>query len=117
MSYVTNSESALFKSGATWYFPVARSWFSTADPFKGPWTFVETLPEAFAGNPEDHRIAYVRSSVRGTLEAKVAALESLLPKRKSVAQRYKPAIEVSYAGDPQFEPIEGIGGCPCTEHV
>ena len=107
LSYVTNSESALFKSGATWYFPVAGRWFSTADPFKGPWTFVETLPEAFAAIPEDHKIAYVRSSVRGTLEAKVAALESLLPKRKSVALDAKPAIEVSYAGDPQFEPIEG----------
>ncbi len=107
LSYITNSESALFKSGATWYFPVAGRWFSTADPFKGPWTFVESLPEAFAAIPEDHAIAYVRSSVRGTPEAKVAALESLLPKRKSVALDAKPAIQVSYAGDPQFEPIEG----------
>jgi hypothetical protein len=106
LSYVTNSDTALFRSGETWYYPVAGRWFSTADPFKGPWTFVENLPEAFAAIPEDHKLAYVRSSVRGTLEAKVAALESLLPKHKSVTLETKPAIQVSYAGDPKFEPIE-----------
>ncbi|MDP9198762.1 MAG: hypothetical protein M3O07_06045, partial [Pseudomonadota bacterium] len=106
LSYVTNSESALFKSGAKWYFPVAGRWFSTADPFQGPWTFVESLPEAFTSIPANHKVAYVRSSVRGTLESRVAALESLLPKRKSVTMETKPAIQVSYAGDPKFEPIE-----------
>lgn len=106
LSYVSNTDSALLKFGETWYYLVAGRWFSTADPFKGPWTFVEALPEAFAAIPADHTLAYVRVAVRGTVEAKVAALESLLPKQKTVAMDAQPAITVSYAGEPKFEPIE-----------
>ncbi|MGH8863033.1 MAG: hypothetical protein ACREVZ_00050 [Burkholderiales bacterium] len=106
LSYVTNTDSPLFMLGNTWYFLAAGRWFSTADPLKGPWKFVETLPEAFAAIPDDHKVAYVRSAVRGTLEAKIAALESLLPKRKAVTTDTRPAIEVSYAGEPQFVRIE-----------
>ena len=106
LSYVTNTDSALLKLGETWYYLVAGRWFSTANPFMGPWTFVEALPEAFAAIPADHTLAYVRVAVRGTVEAKVAALESLLPKQKTVAMNAQPAITVSYAGEPKFEPIE-----------
>ena len=106
LSYVKNSDSALLKFDGTWYYLTAGRWFSTADPFKGPWNFVESLPGAFAAIPADHEIAYVRAAVRGTLEAKVASLESLLPKRKTVTMDAKPAIEVSYAGEPQFQRIE-----------
>lgn len=106
LSFVANTDSPLFKLGADWYYLVAGRWFSTVDPFNGPWTFVESLPEAFATIPADHKLAYVRVSVRGTLEAKVASLESLLPKRKAVTMDVKPAIEVSYAGEPQFQRIE-----------
>ena len=100
LSYVTNTDSALLKLGETWYYLVAGRWFSTPNPFMGPWTFVESLPAAFSAIPEDHTLAYVRVAVRGTLEAKVAALESLLPKQKSVAMTAQPAITVSYAGEP-----------------
>lgn len=106
LAYVTNTDSALLKLGDTWYYLVAGRWFSTPNPFMGPWTFVETLPAAFAAIPEDHTLAYVRVAVRGTLEAKIAALESLLPKQKSVAMDAQPAITVSYEGTPQFQPIE-----------
>ncbi len=106
LSYVTNSDSALLKLGEAWYYLVAGRWFSTPNPFMGPWTFVETLPEAFAAIPADHTLAYVRVAVRGTVEAKVAALESLLPKQKTVTMDAQPAITVSYAGEPKFEPIE-----------
>lgn len=106
LQYVSNTDSALLKQGETWYYLAAGRWFSTADPFKGPWTFVEALPGGFAAIPADHALGYVRVSVRGTVEAKVAALESLLPKQKTVTMDAQPAIEVSYAGEPQFERVD-----------
>jgi len=106
LSHVANTDSALLNFGGSWYYLTAGRWFSAADPFKGPWIFVEALPAAFAAIPADHKLAFVRSAVRGTLEAKVAALESLLPKRKVVTTDTKPAIEVAYSGEPKFEPIE-----------
>lgn len=103
---VTNTDSPLLRLGSSWYYLVAGRWFTTIDAFQGPWSFVEELPDGFAAIPADHDLAYVRSAVRGTPEAKVAALEALLPKRKVVTADAKPAIEVSYAGEPQFQPVE-----------
>ncbi len=106
LSFAANTDAALFRLGDRWFFPTAGRWFSSPDPFKGPWTFVETLPAAFAKIPADHRMGFVRATVRGTLEAKIAALEALLPKRNIVATDAKPGIEVQYAGEPQFQRIE-----------
>jgi hypothetical protein len=106
LSYVTNTDSPLLKVGTSWYYLVAGRWFTTTDPFGGSWTFVESLPPGFSAIPAEHKVGYVRTAVRGTLEAKVAALEALLPKRKAVAPDAQPAITVSYAGEPQFKAVE-----------
>ncbi len=52
-------------------------------------------------------MADVRASVPGTVEAKTAALEALLPTRKSVAVGAAPDVNVTYGGEPKFEPIAG----------
>jgi hypothetical protein len=105
LQYVSNTPSPLFKLGDTWYFLVSGRWFTTARPDQGPWTYTPELPAAFGQIPEDHAMAAVRTSVPGTVEAKTAALEAMLPTKVTAARNAKPPIEVTYAGDPQFEPI------------
>lgn len=103
LEYVANTESPLFKLGPDWYFLVAGRWFMTTDLNNGPWRWSAELPEAFAQIPEDHAMAAVRASVPGTIEARMAALEALLPARAEVPRNAPPPVEVSYAGDPRFE--------------
>ena len=107
LSYVTNTDSPLFVMNDTYYFLVSGRWFATKSLAKGPWKFVAELPENFQKIPEDHDAADVRASVPGTIEAKTAALEALLPTRKSVPADAKPSVDVTYAGEPKFEPIPG----------
>jgi hypothetical protein len=104
---VTNTESPLFRLEKQWYFLVAGRWFTTTRLDKGPWSYAAVLPDAFARIPSDHPMAAVRASVPGTPEARMAALEALLPTRTQVAAGAAPPIEVSYAGEPDFQAIPG----------
>jgi hypothetical protein len=107
LEYVTNTESPLFRLHDSWYFLAAGRWFQTVKLDKGPWTYTALPPAAFGKIPEDHPIAAVRASVPGTVEAKTAALEALLPTKVTASRGDAPAVMVDYAGDPKFEPIEG----------
>ena len=104
---MTNTQSPLFKLDSTWYFLAAGRWFTTTDLDKGPWAFAKKLPEAFAAIPEDHPRAAVRAAVPGTVEAKMAALEVSLPRTTRVRAGGAPAVDITYAGSPQFEMIPG----------
>jgi len=106
LAYVSNTDSPLFVLEKTYYFLVSGRWFETKSLAKGPWKFVAELPDAFQKIPPDHDAGDVRASVPGTIEAKTAALEALLPTSKSVAVDAKPNIDVSYAGgEAKFEKI------------
>ena len=107
LQWVTNTESPLFKLGPGWYFLAAGRWFTTTQLDKGPWKFVSELPGAFAAIPEDHPRAAVRAAVPGTVEAKLAALEALVPRSTTVRTGSAPPVEITYAGNPKFEPIVG----------
>ncbi len=107
LQYVTNTASPLFQLGKQWYFLVSGRWFSTNNLTKGPWTFVKDLPDAFSKIPADSAMAAVRASVPNTIEARFAALESSLPTNTVTPVGKGPDVEVSYAGDPKFEPIDG----------
>ena len=107
LSFVDNTDSPLFVLKATYYYLVSGRWFETKQLTKGPWTFTATLPEAFSEIPADHETADIRASVPGTVEAKAAALEALLPTRNSIAAGAAPDIVVSYGGEPKFEAIPG----------
>jgi hypothetical protein len=109
LNQVSNTESPLFKLDRTWYFLVAGRWFTTTNLDKGPWQYTPELPAAFSMIPEDSAMASVRASVPGTVEAKMAALEALLPTTQQVDRDAQPPVEITYAGDPQFEAI------PATE--
>ena len=106
LSYISNTESPLFKLGQTWYFLVAGRWFATdKNLLRGPWTWQQTLPEAFSKIPPDHAMAAVRASITATPEARMAALEASLPTTKAVPVNSAAPVEVTYQGAPSFEPI------------
>ncbi len=107
LEYVTNTDSPLFRLHKTWYFLVAGRWFTTTNLNKGPWTYTAELPAVFAQIPAEHERAAVRASIPGTVEARMAALEALLPTRTEVALDAVPPVEVTYAGEPKFEPVTG----------
>jgi hypothetical protein len=107
LQWVKNTESPLFKLGSNWYFLVAGRWFTATNLEKGPWTVVKDLPDAFAAIPDGHARAAVLASVPGTIEARMAALEASLPNKTRVTKGSAPTVEVTYAGEPKFEPIPG----------
>ncbi len=105
LASITNTESPLFELDGRYYLLVSGRWFSSSNLLAGPWKFTHPLPEAFAMIPPDHASADVRASVPGTLEARRAAVEAMVPVRKQVKAGAAPTVAVSYAGEPKFEPI------------
>ena len=107
LGYVANTDSPLFKLGGDWYYLTAGRWFRSSQLEQGVWTWVPELPEAFSRIPEDHPMEAVLASVPGTEQAKMAALEASLPTKKVVNRDARPGVEVVYAGEPKFEPVDG----------
>jgi len=107
LQWVKNTDSPLFRLGPHWYFLVAGRWFTATSLERGPWIFVKDLPEAFAAIPDGHERSAVRASVPGTIEARMAVLEASLPNKTRVRKGSAPTVEVTYAGEPKFEPIAG----------
>lgn len=107
LQYAVNTDSPLFKLDDRWFYLAAGRWFTTRKLDKGPWSYTAFPPEPFKAIPEDHALAAVRASVPGTVEAKMAALEALLPTRVTAAVGDAPPVDVEFAGEPRFEPIAG----------
>jgi hypothetical protein len=107
LQFVANTDSPLFRLQDRWYFLAAGRWFATSSLERGPWTYTPFPPDAFQAIPVDHAVAAVRASVPGTVEAKMAALESLLPTRVTANVGDTPVVTVDFAGEPKFEPIAG----------
>ena len=108
--YATNTVSYLFVYTPTnqYYYLTAGRWF-TAGSLRGPWTFATpNLPPDFAQIPPDSPPAQVLSSVPGTEEAKDAVMIAQVPTRITVnAAAAAAQANVTYAGSPQFVPIQG----------
>ena len=109
--WVSNTESDVFgigKVGAmTLYYLVAGRWFSASD-FTGPWTFATTaLPPDFKKIPLEHPRSRVLASVPGTRQAAEAILLAQIPETARVNIKTLQGPEVSYQGDPKFEPEPG----------
>ena len=110
LSYASNTGSPVFKYAPTgaYYFLTSGRWFSTAKPVLGPWTFATyTLPPDFAKIPPSSPAGNVLSSVPGTPEAEDAVLIAQIPTTATVKASAANEVKVSYAGQPQFQPIEG----------
>src|SRR6185295_19392923 len=106
--WVANSDSDVFRLGKTGpvYFLVSGRWF-TSTAFEGPWTFATpNLPDDFKKIPLSHQRSRVLASVPGTDEAAEAVLLAQIPETARVEKKQVKAPDVSYQGEPQFQPIE-----------
>jgi hypothetical protein len=106
--YVSNPAMPVFKDtkSSTFYYLVAGRWFS-APALPGPWTAASAnLPAEFARIPEDSPMAFVLSSVPGTIEAKDAVLLASVPHKATITIS-DATVTVAYQGDPKFVAIQG----------
>jgi hypothetical protein len=71
------------------------------------WSSVRQLPAAFSAIPADHEKSYVLASVPGTEQARLAMIEAAIPRFTEVSLNAGDGIEIPYAGQPSFVPIEG----------
>jgi len=106
--WVSNTASDVFRLGEKGpvFFLVSGRWFSAPD-FAGPWTFATpNLPEDFRRISLEHPRSRVLAAVPGTQEAADAVLLAQVPQTARVRKKELAAPEVSYQGEPQFEPVE-----------
>ncbi len=108
--YVENSETAMFLDPATqkYYVLLSGRWYVNSSIGNDGWTYVPSgeLPEVFAQIPEDSERGSVLSQIAGTDQAEEAVAEASIPQVTAI-DRKQASVEVSYDGDPQFEPVEG----------
>jgi len=108
LEWAANTDSDVFfhKESRTWYILVSGRWYRSAS-LEGPWAFATPdLPSDFLNIPEDAPYYSVRASVPNTSEAAQARLKASIPSTARVKVGSVSA-DVSYAGDPEFETIEG----------
>jgi hypothetical protein len=99
LQFVANTNwDLLFDAASTRYYLLeGESWWSAADPVKGPWVAVAKLPPSFSTLPDDDNWAEARQRIPGKLATQpVAILTSV-----------EPAELIVLAGDPKFRTIAG----------
>lgn len=104
---ITNTDSLLMldSAGGNFYYQAAGRWFR-APKLDGPWGAASTdLPEDFSKIPDDHPLAFVKATVPGTDEAADAVLLASVPQSTYVDSTEPPTLEVTYKGEPDFQPI------------
>jgi hypothetical protein len=107
--YTENTDADLFyyRKDNSWYLLIAGRWYRASKALAGPWMFATPdLPAAFSLIPAYGPKGRVLYSVPGTPQAQEAVRAAGIPQTATI----KPAdvkLTVSYAGDPQFEPIPG----------
>lgn len=109
LEWASNTTSAVFYHtvSKTWYTLLSGRWFSSTS-LDGPWTFATpNLPADFLNIPDDAPYYAVRASIPGTSESAEARLKASIPQMARVATDGSVKVEVTYSGDPKFEPIEG----------
>jgi hypothetical protein len=110
LSYASNTDSTVFKYNPTgaYYYLTSGRWFTSTTPVMGPWTFATySLPPDFAQIPPSSPAGKVLASVPGTPEAEDAVLIAQIPTTATVSTSAANEVKVSYAGQSQFQPIEG----------
>ena len=108
LRYATNTGSNLFQlSPNQFYVLLSGRWFH-ASALEGPWEFVQAgrLPGVFARIPPSSPKGDVLVSVGGTTEAREAKLDASVPQTAAVRRDSGKDLNVTYDGEPRFEPIE-----------
>jgi hypothetical protein len=109
LSYVSNTESALFQYAPTkaWYVLLSGRWFSSAD-LNGPWTFAtNSLPADFAKIPVNSPRGNVLVSVPNTPVSQYAGAAAAAPQIAKVDPSQTHFNPTYGPGAPQFQPIAG----------
>jgi hypothetical protein len=109
LNYVANTESDLFyyDKDKSWYFLVAGRWYRASKSLDGPWSFATgDLPKVFATIPAGSSKGRVLYSVPGTPQAQESVLAANIPQTATINPS-EVKLTVTYAGDPQFEPVTG----------
>jgi hypothetical protein len=117
LQYVINTQQDLFMLDDRYYLLLSGRWFTTKN-LKRKWTNARQLPGEFASIPADHEKAHVRVAVPGTEEARVALIETAIPRKKLLAVNAGGELKVKYAGEPEFVNIQGtpLGRAVNTPH-
>jgi len=106
---VSNSETMILvdTKESTHYVLLSGRWYTSEKSLEGPYRFVEPadLPGDFANIPEDSGISDVLAHVPGTVQAREAMMDNLIPQTAAI-DRSDNSLEVKYDGDPTFEDIE-----------
>ena len=104
-----NSESGVFRTAddRQIYIVLSGRWYR-AGSFEGPWTYVQSdrLPESFRRIPADSASGDVLAFVPGTAAAQDAVEDAVKP-RTAAVKRSEAHVDVTYDGDPRFEPVPG----------
>jgi len=107
--YVSNTDRDVFLElgSQSLYIVVSGRWY-TAKSKEGPWTYVPSreLPADFARIPPGSPKSNVLASIPDTDEAKEAIANASIPETAAI-NRDEAKLEVTYDGEPKFEPIEG----------
>ncbi len=110
LAYAANTDSDVFVHypNRRLYVLLSGRWFRAAG-LDGPWSYAgNDLPSDFARIPPAHPRARVLVSVPGTEAARDAVLLAQVPTTAIVNRAEAEAkVNVAYAGDPEFIPIEG----------
>ncbi len=103
----TSDDVFMHISTQQYYIVLAGRWYHSRS-LNGPWAYSasDDLPAAFANIPEQSVQADARVYVAGTEEAREAVLDAQIPQTAAI-ERGVADIEVSYDGEPSFEPVEG----------
>ena len=108
--YVTNSPNRLFVDLQTqqYYLLLSGRWYRASSLNQSVWEYVPgaSLPTDFAMIPDNHPTESVRASVPGTAQAQEAVIANSVPQVATV-KRAAAKLEITYDGQPQFQPIEG----------
>jgi hypothetical protein len=106
LQYVSNTDNDLFLYDGRYWLLAAGRWFVTKD-LKRQWSAVRKLPPVFAEIPEDHPRGPVLASVPGTRAARLALVESVIPRIANVESAAASQLNIPYLGEPHFVEIEG----------
>lgn len=109
LSYVSNSPNDIFQDQSTghYYVLISGRWY-TSSSLTGGWHYVaaNALPANFASIPEGSPKDNVLASVAGTEAAREAVMDAQIPQTAKV-DRSSATTDVTYNGDPKFEPLQG----------
>jgi hypothetical protein len=109
--YMSNTESdVLFDLHSQQYFVLLSGrWFASKST-EGPWTYMasDELPDSFAKIPFESDVGHLLTFVAGTEEAEAAVMDNQVPQTSAI-DRKAAKLEVTYDGEPKFEPIADTG--------